>query len=1044
MKALFKFFAERHLLANAMTVMIVLLGLYSLFTINREEFPNADTGMVFVRASYSGASPEDVELEVTNKLEDALKSITGIKTMSSTSSENSASIRIEIDEDENQKEIYDEIVEAINGINDLPNDVDTPRVTQMNPKMKPIMEIGISSGELQYRELRDYVHQFEKTLLAIDGVAEIGLSGYLDREVRIEVSPDKLMKYGLSLNQVSQAIADHNIRSSGGAIEMETDHKNVITLAKFSKPEDVNDVLLKSYSNGAVIRVSDVAAVSDTFVEAKNHRRINGNPTISARITKSASADIIRTTDAVKALIEDEEASLQSDTIQFTITEDDSVNVRDKFNIVKTNGIIGLSMVFIVLAIFLDVGVSFWVAMGIPISLMGTLILLPFFNVELDSLTMAAMVLVLGIIVDDAIVIAENIFQHRERGATPLEAAVNGVREVALPVFTTVATTILAFIPMLFIKGMLGKFIFVIPLTVIISLTMSMLEAYFILPAHILPTLQGGKDQKIGRSWFRPIRQGFERILFKMLSLRYVWLALAFAILAASVLHASSAFRFKLMERGKNVDTIDLTLELPLGTALEVTSEKTKELEAILLGFPKAEISSFSATIGSGGRRSVQAGHLAMLTINLPPSSEMTRTADEISADIREQAAAIEGVELTFKKTMRGPPTGDAIEIMVKGGSGETRKRSVSDLMVFLETIEGVKDLERDDKAGNDDILVQPKAAVLSRYGLSVSDVAQAVRTTYQGKEATTTRYGDEDVAFKVILEEAYRKDLEYLKRVKISNGQGALINLEEVAGFAMQPGVHAIYHEDGDPTITVSGDVDENTITALEVMKKVEEHFSFEEMRKYPGIRLDIGGEAADSKQAIVDILMSFGMAAIGIYFLLMLLFNSLTQPFVVLITIPFGAAGVVWALALHGITQTSFFAGIGVVGLAGVVVNDALVMVDHLNDLLRRRKGENMLALIAEGAADRLRPVILTTVTTVIGLVPLTYGFGGEDTMMGPMAMALGYGLLFATPITLILLPCLYMIREDLHSIPARMKNMFRRKEQREQQEFGEFQEG
>ena len=338
----------------------------------------------------------------------------------------------------------------------------------------------------------------------------------------------------------------------------------------------------------------------------------------------------------------------------------------------------------------------------------------------------------------------------------------------------------------------------------------------------------------------------------------------------------------------------------------------------------------------------------------------------------------------------------------------------------------GVSDLERDDKAGKDEILIQPKFSLLARYGLTVSDLAQTVRTMYEGQEATTTRYGDEDVGFQVILQPEYRKDLDYLRQLKISNGQGELLNLEEVATFTTQAGTYAFYHEDGDPTVTIAGEIDENVITSLEVMAAVQNEFDFEKMRQYAGVRLDIGGEAADSQQAIQDLLMSFGVAAIGIYFLLMLLFNSLTQPLIVLITIPFGVAGVILAMALHGITQTSFFAGIGVVGLAGVVVNDALVMVDHLNDLLRRRKDEDMVGLIAEGAADRLRPVILTTVTTVFGLLPLTYGLGGEDAMMGPMAMALGYGLLFATPITLILLPCLYMIRVDLQNAVSKITQM------------------
>ena len=494
------------------------------------------------------------------------------------------------------------------------------------------------------------------------------------------------------------------------------------------------------------------------------------------------------------------------------------------------------------------------------------------------------------------------------------------------------------------------------------------------------------------------------------------------------------------MDRGKNVESLRMTLEMPLGTDLEHTSEKMRELEAIMAGFPKNEIRSYSASIGSsGGFRGVQGEHYGMLTLYLPSSAELARPVNDIVADVRQQTDSIQGVEsITIGVSRRGPPTGEAIELMLKGANADTRDAAVKDIMAFLSGIQGVSDLERDDKSGKDEIIIRPKYSLLARYGLSVSDVAQTVRTTYEGMTATSTRYGDEDVDFRVILEDAYRKDLDYLRHLKISNNRGELINLEEVSDFTMQPGIYAIYHEEGEPTISITGEIDESFITPLEVMAMLEQEFNFDRMRQYPGVRLDIGGEAADSQQAIGDLLLSFGIAAIGIYFLLMLLFNSLTQPFVVLITIPFGVAGVIWALALHGITQTSFFAGIGVIGLAGVVVNDALVMVDHLNDLIRHRKDEDMLALIAEGTADRLRPVILTTVTTVFGLIPLTYGFGGEDAMMGPMAMAMGYGLLFATPITLILLPCLYMIREDLHSVPARVKELFHRKEKTPELEY------
>lgn len=1030
MKSVFKFFTQRHLLANALTVMIIFLGLYSLLTINREEFPNADTDMVMVRTTYSGASPEDVELEVTNKLEDALKSVIGIKTMTSTSSENSSSIRIEIDEDEDQQQVYDDIVDAINGVTKLPDDADTPRISQMNPKMKSILEIGLSSSTLSYRELRDYVHEFEKKLLDVPGVAEVGLTGYRDREVRIEVSPDKMEKYGVSMTEIMQAIANRNIRASGGSLESFTDQKNVVTLSKFENPMDVGEVIIRSYSNGAVVTVKDVAAITDDFEEEQSILRMNGKSNISVRVTKSASADIIQTADAVKTLIAEEQAALPSDTVEFLITEDDSVNVRDKFEIVKTNGIIGLVMVFLVLALFLNVRISFWVAMGIPASLMGTLMLLPFFDVELDSLTMAAMVLVIGIIVDDAIVVAENIFQHREKGASPLDAAVNGLHEVALPVFTTVATTILAFIPMFFIKGMIGKFIFVIPLTVIVSLSMSLLESNLILPAHLLPSLRGGKHQKVGRGWFRPIRKRFEGLLYRMLELRYMWLFLTSILLVGAVFYAANTMKFKLMDRGKTVDTVSLTLEMPIGTSLAVTSEKMQELEEIIATFPKTEISSYATSIGSGGFRGAQGEHLGTLTLYFPPASEMPRAVNDIITDVRKKITAVQGLEgLSVGMTFRGPPTGKAVEIMVKGADSTTRDAAVQDIMAFLSQIGGVSDLARDDKAGKDEIAIKLKYPLLARYGLNASDVSQTIRIAYDGQVATSTRYGDEDVDFRVILQRNYRQNMAYLNQLKVANQQGELINLGEVADFEVGPGVYAIYHEDGEPAITITGEVDETVITPLEVMAAVEQHFDFETMRNYPGVRLDIGGEAADSQQAIRDLLFSFALAIIGIYFLLMLLFESMTQPFIVLVTIPFGVTGVILAFLLHGITQASLFAGIGVVGLAGVVVNDALVMVAHLNALRRQRKGENQQAVIAEGAADRLRPVILTTITTVVGLLPLTYGIGGEDVMMGPMAMALGYGLLFATPVTLVLLPCLYMIWADIQGLLVRITRRIRR---------------
>ena len=1021
MKTIFQFFTERHLLANALSAMILLIGGYSLMQINREEFPNMESGSIMVRASYGGASAKDVELQVTNDLEEALDDIVGIKRMSSTSRENSVFIRIEAEEDADFDDVYTEISSAISAVNDLPDDVE-PRVSQMNPGMFSIMNFGISSQTMDYPELRAYAHHLEQKVSDIPGVAQVELGGYLAREVRIEVSSANLMRYGLSQSDVTQAISDGSFRVASGSLETSSGEKNVITVSRFDDPLDVGNVIVQSYDSGGVLRVKDIATIDDDFEEQLRLRRINGRPAITFNITKNTNADIIRTADKVNELIEREKTDMSPGSVDFLITRDDSDNIRDKFNIVKSNGIVGLILVVLTLTAFLSLHTSIWVAMGIPVSLMGVLIILPIFNVELDSLTMSAMVLVLGIIVDDAIVIAENIFQHRERGEAPLEAAVNGLYEVAMPVFTTIATTVLAFIPMFFIKGMLGRFIYVIPLTVIAALTASMLESYFILPAHLMPGLRGGKKQKIGRQWFYPVREAFERCLNLILPLRYVWLFTACVLLAGTIYYGSTNLRFVLFSRGRGtIDTMRLTLELPAGTPLATTLARTEELEKIIATFPKTEIAAYESTVGSGGFRDAEGKQRATVTLHFPVASEMTRPVDEITADVQAKTAHVEG--LTSGRTWRGFSTGEAIEIMVKSGTPEDRSRAVEDVMAYLETLPGVSDLDRDDKAGNEEIILHPDLALLARYDLSVSEISQSIRVLSDGQVATTVRYGDDDVDFRVLLQDGKQITEESFQQIKITNRQGVAIDLAEVAEIEQHAGLFAIYHEDGEPTITITGNVDEELITPLEVMELVEDHFDFQHLRAYPGVRLDIGGEAADSRQAQLDLLASFGLAVVGIYFLLMLLFESLTQPLIVLITIPFGAVGVVLAFILHGITQASFFAGIGLVGLAGVVVNDALVMVAHLNHLKKHSSDRDMTAVIAEGAANRLRPVLLTTVTTVIGLVPLTYGFGGYDEMMAPMAMALGYGLLFATPITLILLPCLYLIRDDFGVLFSRV---------------------
>jgi multidrug efflux pump subunit AcrB len=675
----------------------------------------------------------------------------------------------------------------------------------------------------------------------------------------------------------------------------------------------------------------------------------------------------------------------------------------------------------------------------------------------------------LGIIVDDGIIISENIARRREMGDPPLKAASEGVREVFLPVLTTVLTTFLAFAPMFFMKGMMGKFIWVIPLVVSLALFISLFESVFALPAHLKRGMekigirkaararkeaagegkkslrkqkkadgQGairsrgseGAERAATRRWFATLRTFYKKLCYYFLRARYILVVVFFAILAVTVWYAKNNMEFMLFP-SKGADRFYIGVELPTGTSLQATEEKVKEIEALIQGLPKDELKTFITRIGTLGWVGTGENYAAVL-IGLTPFSERTRNINEIIEDIRYKANRIEGIDkLVFDIDAGGPPVGKPISIQVIGSNDELRTKLTNRIEDFLMNAEGVKDIDRNDKLGKQQVEIKFSFSRLARLGLTVADVAQNVRIAYDGQVVTNMRDGDEDIKFRVLLSEKARRNVNFLTRLSIPNRQGRLIKLGEVASLETSPGLNAYHHFDGERAITIQADVDQDVTTPLIVTQVLMEQLDME--KDWPGMRLQIGGEAEESQKAMFTLIFSFLVAAIGIYFLLVLLFNSFSQPVLVLVAIPFAIVGVIIALALHN-EPLSFLAMTGMIGLAGVVVNDSLVLVSHLNKLKEERPAgklkkkefrEHNLRLIAEGTSDRLRAIILTTLTTVAGLLPLAYGLGGESLYMSPMALALGYGLIFATPLTLILVPCMYAIGSDLRKVFSRKKD-------------------
>jgi len=1063
MRKIFEFFARRHILASLFTIMVVLLGLNSLRTLRRDTFPTVDFGEVIIQTVYPGASPEDVELNVTNKVEDELKNITGIRRITSTSLENVSTIDVLIESDiKDMEKVKRNIRDAVSRVTDLPDEVTgAPLVLEIDTSLIPIMEVGIT-GELSYEEMRNIAKDFETKLKTVPGVARLEKQGYRAKEIKVEVDPRAMDQYQIPLRDIIRAIQARNIRATGGTFESFTSEKNVVTLAQFRDPLEVGEVIVRTTFEGPSIRVRNLAAVREDFEEESIISRMEGRKAISFVIYKSEQADIIRTVRAVKELIHEESGrgliggtstvavpdpgdrmiiervkkflgigTFEQDIFRYgpvriLVSNDLSRIVQNRFRITLTNGLIGLLLVVVMLSIFLNLRTAFWVAMGIPVAILGVFFLMPMFGTFLDSISLTSLVLLIGIIVDDGIIISENIYRRREMGDSPVEAAVNGTNEVFFPVLTTILTTFLAFAPMFFMKGMMGKFVFVIPLTISLALFISLFESSFALPSHLAHGMERsrrGAQRESVRKWFEALKVFYAKVAFHLLKVRYLLVALFIVALIFILMYAQRNLKF-IMFPTKGADRFAVGVEMSTGTSLQATAEKITEVERFVNELPSDELDTFISRIGMG-LNGGEGENFGYTLIGLTPFSRRERTVDDIIEWLRPQIEAIEGVEKTnFIVDAGGPPVGKPISIRVTGNDTELRRRATAEIMEYLATIDGVKDIDSNEKLGKEQIEIKLDYNRLARLGLTVADVAQNVRIAYDGEVVTSMRDGDEDVNFRVQLQARARRDVDYLYNLSIPNAQNRLIKLREVARLETASGPNALHHYDGERTATVGADVDQDIITPLEATTRVMTHFADAEDR-WSGIRLGIGGEAEESQASIVELMTTFAIALVGIYFLLVLLFNSYTQPFLVLVSVPFGLIGVIIAFALHG-EALSFLGVMGIIGMVGVVVNDSLVLVNHLNNLRKWNPDWNIRKVIAEGTSHRLRAILLTTLTTVAGLLPLAYGLGGTDLYMQPMALALGYGILLATPLTLVLVPCLYMIGTDIGGLYRRKRSV------------------
>ncbi len=1013
MNVFLNFLVRQKKLALLFTLSIVILGFMTLQKIQRDTYPVIEFDRLSINTSYPSASPRDVEKNITNVIESKIKGIYGIKELTSTSSEGSSRINIEIDEEvDDIQEVKDSIAEAVNEIEDLPEDANDPRVVDRTSTEWPILTIVIGGDNINVEIAKGIANNIEKNLSLIDGVSSVNVSGDSEREVQIRINPEKLLQYQLSFDQVRSVIADQNIRSAIGDNNQGRNQKNIVIISEYETMESLENVVVKSSFDGPTILLKDIATIDEGEIGFNTVSRINGTKGYILKVTKTEKADVIRTIEKVRATLDVLKESYPSN-LNLIVTDDRSKPVSNRLNIVMNNALVGLALIMVVLGLFLSLKTAFWVAVSIPVTLLGTVAFLGFVGETINLISTIGMVLVLGLVVDDSIIIAESIHHFKEKGGDVYQNIVDGLKRVIMPVITTILTTVLAISTVLLVSGTTGKFIYILPITVICALTFSLLEVSIALPAH----MSGSEAQK-QKTWFKPVERWFEKALLVILRWRFIILSLFIALLAFSAYIGTKEISY-IQWPSSGTNSINIRVQTPLGTPVETTEQSIIKIDEIIIDKVGSNLDFFTSTIGSRG------SNRAAIAITLIPANDREATAKDIIEILKAETKDIEGVSRINFRTNRGGPRGALdIELSLIGSNDVQRQAAVDQLEKILNSFEGVSDIDRDDDLSKNRIEVLLDYESMARLGIQYQQVYSHLRTIYSGMDVSNVDFNNTSLNVKMYLGDSNYSD-DYITKTSIRNNQGRMIPMSQFASVIETPGDPNYKHLNGERVVKVSAAVEDALTTAQSVSKRALVELDL--INNFPEVRVIEGGSSLEAKEALSDFSLALGFAVFGIYMLISLLFNSYSQPLLVILSIPFALIGVVWAFFFHSETF-SFFVLLGVLALVGVVVNDSLVMISHLNFIKKNKDMDaSSMEWIAKGAKDRLRAVILTTLTTLAGVLPLIYGFGGKDAFLQPMVMALGYGLLFGTFVTLILLPCLYSINLDVSNWFTKLKTRF-----------------
>lgn len=1021
MKELIKYFAKQSTLVNIITVFVFIFGTYSIFKIKREAFPNIDFDIVQILTTYPGASPDTVEKLITNPLEQAVLEVEGIKKINSISTESTSLIFLTLDPDvTNSLKAKQDVKDITDSWRDLPDSANDPIVTNLETKKRPVITIALA-GDVDEVTLRKAAKKLEHPLEKLGDVAHVDFEGVRDFEIQVEANLRSLKKYDVSLDELVTALSVNNVNIPGGTIEAVKGQSEMIvrTVGEFEDVDDIKKTIVRANALGKPIYVEDVAEVTLGFEKQRTITRVNGKRSIGVTVVKKESGDIIRLVKQVKDYIENDYKTNLSSDISVSYLNDQSFFVKRRLKVLSSNLAVGLILVLVILSLILPVRIAFITAFGIPFAFLFAIGLMYIGGFSINLISMMGLIIVVGMLVDDAVVVTENAQRAMEEGLDPLEAATTGTGQIWAPVTASVTTTIMAFAPLLFMSGIFGKFVGSIPVGVIIALCVSLFECFFILPNHIGHWIKKreGKQSKgiFANFWDQKILPFYSNLLSMLLRFRYIVMLALLALFVATGALFKTQMKFILFPPGA-IDTFSINLEGVVATPLNETSDLLKPIEQKILKLDKSELDDMKTTVGrqsNGDGRSASGGHYAQINVYLTPEIGRNRSTADIIKELKEEIGTPSGFsKIAFRQRAGGPPVGKGLSIGVRGESYKEINQAAAEIKDIVSAYEGVSDVEDSFKPGKDEIHVTVNGALAAASGLSLAQIGRTVRAAYEGLVATSIKKLSEEIEIRVRLPQEQRKDASALSKLEIPNQRGQRIPLSRIATFEKKSSLAAYEHEGNERQILVEGEVD-NEITSSQIINKRAKKDLEAIEKKYPDLTFFFGGENQDTKESIQSLFTTFGFAFFGIFLLLILLFKNIIQPILITMTIPIGIASVIWAFFFHGL-PLSFLGSIGIIALAGVIVNNSIVLTDFVNS--EREKGVKGKKSILNASRTRLRPIFLTTLTTVAGILPTAYGWGGSDPFVVPIAIALGWGLAFGSVLVTIIYPVLFSISDDI----------------------------